>query len=552
MTVAETTLLEPSPTRSRVARLSRRLRPVHVLDAVVVLVCLWATLRATQGKFLWLDTNFDLRYYHAYNGWSLFSGGLNNDLHPAGGGSYYSPYLDALTYFSYSIVPARLGSSLILAVQLSGVIPLYLIARRVMPEWRRSFAIGTAVLAMGGATVTSEWGTTFGDLTSAPTVIWAVAVLLNPQPRQRLRPVLAGVLLGAGLALKLTNAPFIIAGTALALYVLLPKVLPFLQYALAGLVGYFVVAGPWMWVVARETSNPVFPLYNNVFTSPYYPVSGASDGRFAAFGMGFGESLMLPFKFVAAPAFLTGELPFSEWRWAIWAVSVVVLAVLVLLQLPGSPLAKASLPDAWRAGESSMRALIGLNLFVVVAFLVWANFLGLARYGLAIEILAVPAIVGLLSRLTTRDVGLAAMVGCLALGLGWNTLTMDWGRIPMPSGRAITPGSVTALQAYDTIVVADTQPLSYVPAAVGGRVENDNRPVWLGKPFTEPDRQRGLERLRPGRVGVLVRLDYGDTLAFAQAAAEWYGLPAPRACDPVSVPLGDPIAICPVGGAPRP
>jgi len=170
---------------------------------------------------------------------------------------------------------------------------------------------------------------------------------------------------------------------------------------------------------------------------------------------------------------------------------------------------------------------------------------------LAIEILAVPAVVGLLSRLTTRDVALTAMVGFLALGLGWNTLTMDWGRIPMPSGRAIPAGSVTALQDYDTIIVADTQPLSYVPTAVGGRAENGNRPVWLGKPFTEPDRQRGLERLRPGRVGVLVRADYGDTLAFAKAAAEWYDIPAPRACEPVSVPLGDPMAICPVRTAPR-
>jgi hypothetical protein len=287
-------------------------------------------------------------------------------------------------------------------------------------------------------------------------------------------------------------------------------------------------------------------LFNNIFESPYYPVAGGTDNRFASLSMGFGESLMLPFKFVAAPAYLTSELPFSEWRWAVWAISVIVLGVLVLLQLPGSALTTASLPAAWRVRESPMRALLGLNLFLVVAFVVWANYIGLQRYGIVIEILAVPAIIGLLSLLTVRDLGLAAMVCCLAVGLGWNTLTMNWGRIPMPSGPAIPPGSVTALQRYDTIIVSDTQPLTFVAVAVGGREEHGNRPVWLGSPLTPQDQQRGLERLRPGRIGVLVRADYGDTVAAAAAAAGWYGLEAPKTCEPVSVPLGDPMAICPV------
>jgi hypothetical protein len=100
--------------------------------------------------------------------------------------------------------------------------------------------------------------------------------------------------------------------------------------------------------------------------------------------------------------------------------------------------------------------------------------------------------------------------------------------------------------------VADTQPLTYVAVAVGGTSEHGNRPVWLGKPLTEPDRQRGLSRLVPGRVGVLVRADYGDTLAFAAAAAEWYRFAPPSKCQPVTVPLGDPMDICMVSGsAPR-
>jgi hypothetical protein len=303
-------------------------------------------------------------------------------------------------------------------------------------------------------------------------------------------------------------------------------------------------------VVGRETSNPVFPLNNNVFRSPYYPTTGAADLRFSSLSMGFGESLMLPFKFIAAPAYLTGELPFSEWRWALWVISVVVVAVLAILQLSGSPLASASVPATWRVRQAPMRSLIGLNVFLIVAFLLWANYLGLTRYGLVIEILAVPAIVGLLSHLTTRRTAFASLVAALAVGLASTTLTMNWGRIPMPSGRAIPPGSLAALQVYDTIIVGDTQPITYVAAAVGGSEERGNRPVWLGSPFTSADQKRGLDRLRPGRVGVVVRADYGDTLTLAATAAGWYGLRPPRACEPLTAPLSDPIAICPIPARP--
>lgn len=547
MSLPETAVHErPTVDAADRSHLRRTLSRLSLLDLVIVALCLWATLRTTQGKFLWLDVNFDLRYYHAYNGWALFNDGLRLDLHPGGGASYYNPVLDALNYLAMSIVPARVGSLLLLFLQLSSVVPVYVIARRLMPTWRRSFALGAAILSMGGATVTSEWGTTFGDLTSAPPVLWAVALLLHADASRGLRPALAGALLGVGFALKLTNAPYVLAGTVLALFVLLPRVIPLVKYAGGGLLGYLTVSGPWMWLVAQETSNPLFPLFNDVFKSPYYPQSGAVDGRFASLAMGFGESLMLPFKFVAAPAYLTGELPFSEWRWAVWAVAVILLGVILLLQLPGSALPRTSLPPSWQWRSSPMRSLVGLQVFLVVAFLFWANYIGLQRYGIVIEILTVPAIIGLLSHLTVRNVGLAVLVGSLAIGLGWNTMTMDWGRIPMPSGPAIPPGSVTALQEMDTIIVADTQPSAYVTVAVGGTAENGNRPVWLGKPFTEMDRRKGLSRLEPGRVGVLVRVDYGDPVASAAVAAEWFDLVPPRRCNPVPVPLGDPMAICPV------
>jgi hypothetical protein len=519
------------------------LPPIVLLDLVIVGVAVAATLWTTRGKFLMLDANFDMKYYHAYLGWSLFHDGVHDDLHPAGVGSYLNPALDALNYLAMSVLDARVGTLLLLVVQLSCVLPSYLIARLLMPGWRRSFALASGVLSLGGALVTSEWGTTFGDLTSAPLVLWGLYLLLSATRRSNWRLMVAGLLLGVAVGVKLTNGPYGVAAGVMAVF-LLPRLLPLLRLGLGMLVGFLVAAGPWMLVMWRDTDNPVFPLFNNYFQSPYAQSVMQADGRFGA--RGFGDALMLPFKLVNAPAGFSSELPSSDWRWPLWAVSVVLLLVVLLLQLPGSSLQRASMPSTWRWREDSFRRLVALQLFLVVAFLLWARIFGIQRYAMVIELLTVPAILALLSLLTSRLAGLTVLTVVLAAGLGWNTVTLNWGRIPMPDGPAIPVGSVTTLQKYGTVIVAETQPSAYVAVATGGDTPDGTRPVWLGQPYTETDRERGLDRMAPGRVGILVRADAGDPVGPAKQAADWYHLRATGTCDPVAVPLGDPMLICEV------
>lgn len=553
------TEVEPGSAQSGEARHARRglrihrlrrpqLRPVHLLDLVVISVAGLATLWTTQGKFLWLDVNFDLRYYHAYLGWSLFTDGVHLDLHPAGVGSYLNPALDALNYLAMSVLPAWAGTVMLLAIHLSSAVPVYLIARLLLPQWRRSFAVATALLSLGGALVTSEWGTTFGDLTSAPLVVWSLWALLGATRRSTWRLFVAGLLVGVAVGVKLTNSPYGVASVVLAFFVV-PRILPLVRIGLGMLMGFLVAAAPWMVVMWKETDNPVFPLFNNIFRSPYGETAMQADGRFGA--RGFGEALLIPFKLVAAPAGFSSELPSSDWRWPLWAVSVVLVLVVLALQLPGSSLVGTAVPTTWRWAQPSFRALVGLQLYLSVAFLLWARIFGIQRYAIVIEILAVPAIVAILSLLTARTAGLAVLTGLLAAGLGWNTVTLNWGRIPMPEGPAIPVGSVTTLQDYGTIVVAETQPSGFVAVAVGGDQDAGTRPAWLGRPYTGADRSRGLQRMGPGRVGVLVRGDSGNPVASAREAAAWYGLHASGFCDPVAVPFGDPMLICEATGVPQ-
>jgi hypothetical protein len=89
-------------------------------------------------------------------------------------------------------------------------------------------------------------------------------------------------------------------------------------------------------------------------------------------------------------------------------------------------------------------------------------------------------------------------------------------------------------------------PLPPPPPPPDPPTTDGTRPVWLGQPYTETDRERGLDRMAPGRVGILVRADAGDPVGPAKQAADWYHLRATGTCDPVAVPLGDPMLICEV------
>jgi hypothetical protein len=422
-------------------------------------------------------------------------------------------------------------------------VPVYLISRLLLPNWRRSFSVASALLALGGALVTSEWGTTFGDLTTAPLVLWGLWLVLGATRASSWRLILAGLLVGAAVGLKLTNSPYGVATVALAVF-LLPRARPLLRLGLGLLVGFAVAAGPWMLVMWNETRNPVFPLLNGQFKSPYAQPLTQADGRFGARGLG--EALLVPFKLVAAPAGFSSELPSSDWRWPLWAVSVLLVLMVLVLQLPGSSIARQNLPESWRYSAAPFRRLVGLQIYLVVAFLLWVRIFGIQRYGIVIEILAVPAVLAVLSLLTMRLRTMTALTLLLAAGLGWNTVTLNWSRIPMPDGPAIPPGSVTALQDYSTIIVAETQPSTYVAVAVGGNDARGNRPVWLGNPYNDIDRQRGLDRMADGKVGVLVRGDSADPVAYATAAADWYHLRVTGSCEPVAVPFGDPMLICAV------
>ena len=523
------------------AVLSRVTSPGPLLPFAALVVAALSTLRVTHWYFTKQDVNFDLRAYHGYLGWAVFHDGVDLDVHPVSG-SYLNPALDVLNYVALTQLSAAWGAALLMTVQLSTVVPLYLITRLLVPRLPRFAAAAVAVLALGGSLVTSEWGTTFNDLTNSVPLLWGIWALLGADLHSRWRPAVGGFLVGAAVGLKLTSAPYGVAACALGV-VLLPHLWPLVRLGAGLAAGFLVAAGPWMLVMWREFKNPVFPLLNGIFNSPYAGGTDvAADPRFGTHGIG--GVLFLPFKLVAAPAGLTGELPSSDWRWPLWAGSVIVLVVVLLLATRLSPLPPGSVPKEWSWRAAPLRRLIALQVFCVVAFSLWAVVFGIQRYAIPIEMLCVPIVVATCGLLVARIWAQQVLLIALAAGLAVTTVTVNWGRIPMPHGPAIPVGSTSALQRYDAIILAPTPPIGHVITATGGSAANGTRPSWFGAPASDADAARA-DRLMPRRdVGVIFRADSGDGPERAREAAAWYGFRVTSRCQDVAAPLSDPLRVC--------
>src|SRR5262249_42070989 len=135
------------------------------------------------------------------------------------------------------------------------------------------------------------------------------------------RAAFAGALFGAAAALKYSNAIFAIAAFPVVLAVPgAARLRACLGYIIGGAAAFGVMAGPWLLLMYREFGNPVFPLMNGWFRSPYaLPFNVAVSERFALDGLG--AALSFPFRMVALGSSLYSEMLAPDIRFAVLAVA---------------------------------------------------------------------------------------------------------------------------------------------------------------------------------------------------------------------------------------
>jgi len=288
---------------------------------------------------------------------------------------------------------------------------LFLLSWRLFEHLPRNERAMFALLATGlGSATAVYWetvGTSFLDPLLVPPMLAGLLLLLANDRHAPRRALLAGVLFGLSAALKYSNAVFALA--ALPLAASMPGVRGAarwragLGYAVGGALAVAAMAGPWLVMLTHEFGNPVFPLFNAWFRSPYWPPVNLVSDRFTLGGVT--AALALPFRMIALDRSLYSENFAPDLRFAALLVFVVALAAV-------SAIGKVAPRSALRAADWRVLGFFG------AALALWLLTSANGRYGLVVLLLAGVCLARIGERLLPPTTARIVLVVLLALQVG--------------------------------------------------------------------------------------------------------------------------------------
>jgi hypothetical protein len=340
-----------------------RRAPVFLVPAVVC--ALW-TLAA--GK----DVNWDLLNYHYYVAYELLGGRLQQDFFAASAQSYLNPIGYVPFYLLASGWHSVLASLSLAALHSLSIALLYLLAWRLFAHLpsrdRRVLSLLAAALGAASAVFWPTVGSSFLDPLLAVPMLAGLLLLVDTR-----RPALAGALFGAASALKYSNAIFALAALPLAFAG--PRAARLrggLAYLGGAALAFGVLAGPWLVLLAREFGNPVFPLMNAWFQSPYAPPMNLMSDRFTPRELT--GALAFPLRVATLDTSLYSETLAPDLRFAALGALAIALAALA----------------PWRRGALGRFGAAEWRVFAFfgAALTLWLATSANGRYGLVVLLLA--------------------------------------------------------------------------------------------------------------------------------------------------------------------
>jgi hypothetical protein len=394
------------------------------------------------------DINWDWQNYHEYGAFALLNGRFDVDVAPGGFQTFLNPLAYLPAYLLRHYVGAPFWGMLLGAVHGLNLALVYWLSRSVLGSAASNWAVlSSLIIAAFGPMTLSEVGTSFADILTALPIIAGVALIMSAGEQQgnrrENRVVIAGLLIGGAVGLKLTNGTFLI-GAVISLLLAARPLAAMLSFAAGSVVGALATGGAWAWTLWEQFGNPVFPFYNTFFRSPEAPLTSIADIRFLPHGLG--DAVAYPFYW------LIGDHRSSEWafrdpRFAVILVLFAVLAVTNLLRNAGS----------FRTRDKQFL------LFFAVSYGIWLLTFSIHRYAIALELMAAPLIVLLLSRLVEalgRDrarlqpssvTAISTIIVAVAIAV-WSQ-PADWSRRPWSNpyrpqlaGALLTPATYLMLE----------------------------------------------------------------------------------------------------------
>lgn len=326
------------------------------------------------------DVNWDWQNYHEYNVWAVLNGRYGVDAVPPGFQTYFNPIVYFPVYYLRHFLPSPYGLMIIGAIHGLNLALICLFARLVLRPAATVAAMAAAVaIAAAGPMTLSEVGTSFSDVLLALPVIGGFLLILVADRQPAFRYLLAGLLIGAAVGLKLTNVVYAIGAAAAVLAAARPLRATALLGA-GGIVGAALTGGEWCLIAWRDTGNPIFPLFNAVFQSGEVAAINLMDAQFMPHSVL--DALAYPFYWLVGDH-RGAEHPFRDARFAVVTV-LLVLGMLVRMMRDSAILTRLD---------------VQLVMLFAVSYLAWLGLFSIQRYAVVLELLCGPIIVLLLARL---------------------------------------------------------------------------------------------------------------------------------------------------------
>jgi len=353
----------------------------------------WALRWALVWVFGWslfcvftpIELGFDVLHYHIQDGWSALNGRLTRDLAPSGMHSYFNPLTHMVTELMIRTLPAAGVTFLLGAVQASILILIYLICRRVLTSIGHESRVSALLLALAGffnySMMTVTASIRIDHWIAAPFL--AGLLILMPEDGRAVtwrRAGLAAFLVGIAAGMKLT-AIVQAAGIAAAILIMVPgvraRIEAVIAAGLAGLAGILLTGGWWMWRLWTVVGNPVFPMGNGLFKSPYGLPENFRDLRTVP------DSIWDVLFFPVNAAFR----PYNEYG-KTWMQDLPIGMLYIGIVLMGYVLYRA-----WKAAPMSLarppsRVLVMLFGAMIATLAVWFPMFMVGRYAVAVWMIA--------------------------------------------------------------------------------------------------------------------------------------------------------------------
>ncbi|MDE1905671.1 MAG: hypothetical protein KGH75_04395 [Rhodospirillales bacterium] len=211
--------------------------------------------------------------------------------------------------------------------------------------------------------------------------------------------------------------------------------------------------GPWGYRLYKLTGNPLFPMFNNVFHSPWVaPINGRD---MHAMPSGVLQAIFYPFYWLRLSHKVI-ELPFVDARYAIAFVSVVAVGILYITQKP-----QTGRTIAARRGDY-------LALYIVITYAVWEAMFSILRYSAGLESILGSLLIVAIFRIfqatslprRARHI-IAAALAVFSVILCAFTVYPNFGRVPY--GKTVWQADVPALPAASAVVFINYPSAFFAP-----------------------------------------------------------------------------------------